>query len=53
MNVIRFHPFFFRLVDLGSRHSVEVVGPRGTGMGWDNMRYDYDTRVNYCIISAT
>ena len=22
-------------------------------MGWDDMRYDYDTRANYCIISAT
>jgi hypothetical protein len=32
-------PFFFlfRLVDLGSRASVEIVGPRGMGMEWDGM----------------
>jgi hypothetical protein len=45
--------FFFRFEDLGSRAFVEMAGLRGMGMGWDDMRYDYDTRANYCIISAT
>jgi hypothetical protein len=50
-----FTQFFFNFVDLGSR----VIGRSGRakrdgdGMIWDDMWYDYDTRVNYCIISAT
>ena len=42
-------------MDLGSR--VICRNGRATrdgdGMIWDDMWYDYDTRVNYCIISAT
>lgn len=53
---IRFHPFslfLFRLVwTWAIEHTVEMVGPRGMGRGRDDMRYDYDTRANYCIISA-
>lgn len=41
--------FFFGLWTWAVEHSVELVGPRGMGMIWDDMR-DYDTRANYCII---
>ncbi len=55
-NMIRFHPFFFflfRLVDPGRTFCRDGRAKRdGDGMGM-NMRCDYDTRANYCIISAT
>ena len=43
--------FFFDLWTCAVEHSVELVGPRGMGMIWDDMR-GYDTRANYCIISV-